>query len=130
MVGLHESDVMEGNKMNDTERNALKDELKAEIMAEMKDEAIANKLVNTAQCLKPVLDKWCHGGYKKEHDGPLIKALPIFKGWDTYNHIRRITCNIMNVSRLEYIDDVERARHIADRLCEVVTELAKEGEHG
>lgn len=130
MVGLHENDVMEGNKMNDTERNALKAELKAEIMAEMQNAANAHRAVNSARFLQPVLDKWCHGENKSEHDGPMFEALPIYKGWDTYDHIRRITCNIMNVSRLQHVHDVERARHIADRLCEVVTELAKEGEHG
>lgn len=113
--------------MNEIERNALKAELKAEIMAEMQDAAIMNRCVNTAHCLQPVLDKWCHGEDKSEHDGPMLEVLPMFKGWDTYNHIRRITCNIMNVHSLRFIRDVERARHIADRLCEVVTELAKEG---
>ena len=116
--------------LTDTERNALKAELKAEIMAEMQDAAIANKPVNSARCLQPVLDKWCSGEFKRgNRHGPMIEALPKYKGWDTYEHIRRITCNIMNVSYVRDIDDIERARHIADRLCEVVTELAREGEH-
>ena len=79
-------------------------ELKAELMKELTEEISAKKQSQeSAKALQPVLDKWCNG-----------------------ENIRRITCNIMNVSYVRDINDVEKAQKIADRLCEVIVELAKE----
>lgn len=105
-------------------------ELKAELMKELAEELGAKKQSQeSAKALQPVLDKWCNGenryGYHGRY-GPLIEALPRYKGWNTWEHIRRITCNIMNVSYVRNINDVEKAQKIADKLCEVVVELAKE----
>lgn len=105
-------------------------ELKAELMKELTEELSAKKQSQeSTKALQPILDKWCNGenrhGYHGRY-GPLIEALPRYKGWNTWEHIRRITCNIMNVSYVRNINDVEKAQKIADRLCEVIVELAKE----
>lgn len=113
--------------MTEQERAALKAELMQEIRAEI-NAGRAN--AESAKALQPVLDKWCNGenryGSRGRH-GPLIEAMPTYKGWNTWDHIRRLTCNILNVSYVRDIKDVDRARRIAERLCEVVVELAKEG---
>ena len=54
------------------------------------------------------------------------KALPKFKGWQVWECVRRITCSIMNVSYVRDIRDADRACRIADRLCSLITEMAKE----
>ena len=105
-------------------------ELKAELMKEIREEMNTIRINGeSAKALQPVLDKWCNGecrhGNRGRH-GPLIEAMPTYKGWNTWEHIRRITCNIMNVSYVRDIKDVDKARKIADKLCEVVVELAKE----
>lgn len=118
--------------MTEYERAALKAELIQEIREEIRAGKIASKNGDSAKALNPVLQKWCNGD-RHPHDrkvipcnGPLIQAMPRFKGWDSWDHIRRLTCNILDVSYVRDIVDVDRARRIADRLCEVVTELAKE----
>ena len=105
-------------------------ELKAELMKEIREEMNTIRINGeSAKALQPVLDKWCNGenrhGYHGR-SGPLLEELPKYKGWNTWEHIRRITCNIMNVSYVRDIKDVEKAQKIADRLCEVIVELAKE----
>lgn len=113
--------------MTEQERAALKAELMQEIREEMN---IAKANSDSAKCLQPVLDKWCNGenrhGYHGRN-GALIESMPKYKGWNSWEHIRRLTCNILNVSYVRDIKDVERARRIAEKLCEVVVELAKEG---
>lgn len=112
--------------MTEQERAALKAELMQEIREEMK---IIRAKGESAKALQPVLDKWCNGENRYGNhgrNGPLIEALPRYKGWNTWEHIRRLTCNILNVSYVRDIRDVARARRIADKLCQVVVELTKE----
>ena len=112
--------------MTEQERAELKAELIQEIRGEMNITVINS---DSSRCLQPVLDKWCNGenrhGYHGRH-GALIELMPAYRGWSTWEHIRRLTCNIMNVSYVRGIEDIERARKIADKLCEVVVELVKE----
>lgn len=112
--------------MTEYERAALK----AELMQEIREEMSSMKgNSESAKALQPVLDKWCNGENRYGHHGrrgPLIEAMPTYKGWNTWDHIRRLTCNIMNVSYVRDIKDVDRARRIAEKLCEVVVELVKE----
>lgn len=113
--------------MTEQERAALKAELMLEIREEM-NRVKGN--AESAKALQPVLDKWCNGENRYGHHGrhgPLIEAMPTYKGWNTWDHIRRLTCNIMNVSYVRDIKDVDRARRIAEELCEVVVKLVKEG---
>jgi hypothetical protein len=103
-------------------------ELKAELMQEIRQEMNISMINGDAsRCLQPVVNKWCNGvnghGYR---GGALIESMPACKGWNSWEHIRRLTCNIMNVSYVRDIKDIERARKIADKLCEVVVELTKE----
>jgi hypothetical protein len=105
-------------------------ELKAELMQEIKAELSAKRNGGSAsKVLQPVYDKWCngenrHGSHGKP--GPLIEALPNYKGWQTWDYIRRLTCNIMRVSYVRDIKDVNKARKVAEKLCEVITQLARE----
>lgn len=112
--------------MTEQERAELKAELMQEIRNEMNIPAINS---DASRCLQPVLNKWCNGvngrGYR---GGALIESMSACKGWNSWEHIRRLTCNIMNVSYVRDIEDIERARKIADKLCEVVVELTKERE--
>ena len=105
-------------------------ELKAELMKEIREEMNTIRINGeSAKALQPILDKWCNGENRhgnRGRNGLLIETLPRYKGWNTWEHIRRITCNIMNVSYVRDIKDVDKARKIADRLCEVIVELAKE----
>lgn len=113
--------------MTNQEREALKAELMQELREEMNTIRINGE---SAKALQPILDKWCNGenrnGNHYGRNGELIEVLPKYKGWNTWEHIRRITCNIMNVSYVRDIKDVKRARHIANSLCELITKLAKE----
>lgn len=114
--------------MTEQERAALKAELMQELREEMNAKTVRDK---STKCLQPVLDKWCNGD-RRPHggvmpcNGPMIEAMPKFKGWDAWDKIRRLTCDILDVSYVRDIVDTDRARKIADRLCEVVTELARE----
>lgn len=105
-------------------------ELKAELMKEIREEMNTIRINGeSAKALQPILDKWCNGENRHGNhgrNGTLIEVLPRYKGWNTWEHIRRIVCNIMNVSYVRDIKDVEKAQKIADRLCEVIVELAKE----
>lgn len=105
-------------------------ELKAELMKELMEELNAKKCSQeSAKALQPILDKWCNGENRhgnRGRNGLLIETLPRYKGWNTWEHIRRITCNIMNVSYVRDIKDADKAQKIADKLCEVVVELAKD----
>ena len=105
-------------------------ELKKELMEELRAEMAANKIRGeSSKCLQPVLDEWCNGQNRHGNHGrygPLIESLPKYRGWTTWEMIRRITCNIMDVSYVRDIWDKERAVRIAGKLCEVVTELAQE----
>lgn len=106
-------------------------ELKAELMKEIREEMNVIRINGeSAKALQPILDKWCNGENRRGNhygrNGDLIEVLPRYKGWNTWEHIRRITCNILNVSYVRDIKDVDKARKIADRLCEVIVELAKE----
>ena len=111
--------------MTDTERAALKAELMREIMEELREEKTRT---GSAKTLQPALDKWCNGhrGGNAVRYGPMIEALPKFKGWQVWECVRRITCSIMNVSYVRDIRDADRACRIADRLCDLITEMAKE----
>lgn len=114
--------------MTEQERAELKAELLQEIKAELRAKSTNGA---SSKVLQPVYDKWCNGenrhGFHGEF-GPLIEALPQYKGWQTWDYVRRLTCNIMRVSYLRDIRerDVERARNVADKLCELITQLAKE----
>ena len=106
-------------------------ELKAELIQEIRGEMNITKIYSdSSRCLQPVLNKWCNGENRRGdygRRGALLESMPTYMGWDSWGHIRRLTCNIMNVSYVRDIEDIERARKIADKLCEVVVELVKEG---
>lgn len=111
--------------MTEAERDALKEELRTEILAEIKCEEEREKArqrVNNS--LKPVLEKYL--GDDRGGLGSPFHVLVRYRRYDTWEHIRRITCNILGVSYVREIKDGERARRIADRLCALVAELASE----
>ncbi len=112
--------------MTEQERAALKAELMQEIREEMNTIRINGE---SSKALQPVLDKWCNGENRHGNhgrSGPLIESLPKYKGWNTWEHVRRITCNILDVSYVRDIKDVEKAKRIAEKLCKTIVELAKE----
>lgn len=112
--------------MNKQEWATLKADLIEEIRA-AELQSRGNGLASKA--LQPIYDKWCNGENKHGIHGdfgPLIEAIPGYKGWQTWEYIRKLTCNIMRASYVREIKDVDKARKIADKLCEVVVELAKE----
>lgn len=114
--------------MTNQEREALKAELMQELRAEIEDNKLKQKATSdNTQCLKPIIDYWVSGesGVRGKR-GPMAEALPKYKGYATYEHVRRIVCNVMDVSYVRDIKDVKRARHIANSLCELITKLAKE----
>ena len=105
-----------------------KSRMALERFAEIEDNKLKQKATSeNTQCLKPIIDYWVRGesGVRGKR-GPMAEALPKYKGYATYEHVRRIVCNIMDESYVRDIKDVERARHIANSLCELITKLAKE----
>jgi len=106
-------------------------ELKAELIQEIKAELSAKGNSGSAsKVLQLVYDKWCNGENRHGNHGkfgPLIEVLQnTYKGWQTWDYIRRLTCNIMGVSYVRDIRDVNKARKVAEKLCEVITQLARE----
>lgn len=102
-------------------------ELKAELMKEIEERLASEQIIKQSTTVfQPIIDKWYHGGDGDNMSGVFVELFPSYKAWDTWEHVRRITCNILKVSYVRNIKNVDKARKIADRLCEVIVELAKE----
>ena len=109
--------------MTDEEKLRLKEELRLEILEELREAAeINNARKASPKALTGVMDKWVGGN----RNGLFCEMLPKTKVYDTWEHVRRIVCNLMNVSYVRELRDPDRAAHIADRLCTVIWELGKE----
>ena len=111
--------------MTSEEREALKRELKAEILAELTEREETNtqeKAWTNNKALNPTMEKWIG----KNRGGPMRQVMEARRCYDTWTRITRITLNILDLSWVREIANEERANMIADRLCQVVTELAEE----
>lgn len=116
--------------MNAEEKEALKQEILAELEERFKGVAIREDVQGV---LAEVRDKWFRDapGETQWHDSIMYKRFGPVTYWKVWELIRKIVCLICGcgyVRHLAYIQDRDKVNRIAEILCQTVYDLRLEFE--